>query len=333
MLLSREIVIMSSIDHLKKLKGKVDFAELEKIEAERCLWHQRPNVDEWMRPTKNLPDVNSQIDFSKDQVVIGNRDEISEEQFNQIETASKALIPWKKGPFNFFGQEIDSEWRSDLKWNRIKEFLPDLKHKAILDIGCNNGYFMFKMAEHNPKYLLGIDPVVPYYAQFKLLQHFAKVPDMHFHLWGVEHLKHFRNSFDVIFSMGIIYHHRNPIQQLIDIREALIPDGTVILETIGIPGEESIAYFPDDKYAKMGNVWFLPTMNCLINWTKKARFTDIEIISDTPLTNEEQRITKWCPENYKSLDDFLDPNDKSLTMEGHPAPRRFCIKAKKKKIG
>ena len=226
--------------------------------------------------------------------------------------------------------EIDAEWRSDKKWERLEKIVDNLKGKKILDIGCNNGYFMYRMADQRPEFILGIDPVVPYWSQFKFINHFAKCDNLQMELLGVEDCIHFDKLFDVVFSMGIIYHHRNPIQQLLDIKKSMRPGGQLILETIGIPGEKSIALFPEDRYAKMRNVWFVPTLSCLVNFAKKARFGDIEVVADTPLTSDEQRLTDWCPPPRQSLEDFLDPNDQTKTIEGHPAPRRFLISCRKK---
>jgi tRNA (mo5U34)-methyltransferase len=40
---------------------------------------------------------------------------------------------------------------------------------------------------------------------------------------------------------------------------------------------------------------------------------------------EEQRSTDWM--TFESLEDFLDPNDHSKTIEGHPAPTRAVFLA------
>lgn len=279
----------------------------------------------------NLPDIKAEyLSLEDNEIVIGNPSEISQEKLQIIQDICTKLIPWKKGPFKLFGLEIDAEWRSDQKWNRLKNKLGPLENKTILDIGCNNGYYMFKMAQDNPKLVLGIDPVIRCQTQFQLIQHFARVSNLHFEPLGVEHVKYFTDMFDIIFSMGIIYHHRNPILQLQEIHQALRPGGEIILETIGIPGEEPITLFPEDRYAKMRNVWFIPTVTTAINWLKKTKFIDIEVISNSVLTSDEQRLTKWCPPPHQSLSDFLHPEDPSLTIEGYPAPIRFSIKAKKR---
>ena len=281
----------------------IDLSAINNILKERATWIDRPS-------SKNYADILANLD-SKD-----------------LKSQAKGLIPWRNGPFEIYDFKIDSEWRSDLKWERLKKHLAPLESKRVLDIGCNNGYYMFKMAKHNPDLVLGIDPVLHFQTQFKFLQNYFKTPNIYFEMLGVEHLVHFREFFDTIFSMGIIYHHKHPIQQLLDIKNALRPGGQVILETIGIPGVEPVALFPMDRYAKMRNVWFVPTLNCLINWAHKTNFCALDMISDTPLTPEEQRSTEWSSE--KSLKDFLDPEDPTKTVEGHPAPRRFCLSMKKK---
>lgn len=319
------------LDYLSPYKDKVDFEFLQELKRDRDKWIDRKSNTELKSVLSRLPKLQTHTtDLSTDAVTIGSKNDVSEELREEIISLAKELIPWRKGPFNFYDELIDAEWRSDFKWNRLKEHVDNLKDKTVLDIGCNNGYFLFKMAEQKPELLLGIDPVVQCETQFNFLQHFAKVPNLYFEMFGVEHLNSFKEMFDVIFSMGIIYHHRHPLEQLIDIREALKPGGQAIIETIGIPGDESYALFPEDRYAKMRNVFFVPTLSCFINWCKKAKLIDVEVISSTPLTFEEQRLTNWCPPPSQSLEDFLDPEDNSKTIEGHPAPMRFCLKARKK---
>ena len=248
----------------------------------------------------------------------------------QLWKACEALIPWKKGPFEFESGILDAEWRSDFKWQRFEKHLGDLSGKTILDVGCNNGYFMFEMAKRNPKLVLGIDPIPRLQAQFQLLNKVYKNENLKFELLGVEHCHHFRSMFDVILTMGIIYHHRHPLEQLINLREALVPGGEIILETIGIPGDESYALFPEERYAGMKNIYFIPTLSCTKNWLIKAKFVDVEVIADSDMTTEEQRTTKWNPESFKTLEHALDPTDDTKTVEGHPAPRRFLLKAKRR---
>jgi tRNA (mo5U34)-methyltransferase len=254
----------------------------------------------------------------------------SESESQNIEQIAKDLIPWLKGPFTINDMTIDAEWRSDYKWNRLLPKLENLQGKKVLDIGTNNGYFLFQMAKQNPAMVLGIDPVVSNLLQFEFIKRFYPNSPLYFELFGIEHLPHLQNCFDVIFSMGILYHHRHPLEQLLDIKGSLKNGGTLYIETIGIPGEESVALFPEGRYANMRNVWFLPTLSCLKNWLARTGFKEIEVISTEWRGTEEQRLTDWCPPPKQSYSDYLDPNNHKLTIEGHPAPERFLIKAKRR---
>ena len=182
---------------------------------------------------------------------------------------------------------------------------------------------MFEMLKQNPESILGIDPVPYCEAQFNFLQYFCQSEKLYFEMLGIEEVKYFENLFDGILNMGIIYHHPNPIEQLKHCKRSLKKGGFLLLESITIPGDESMALFPEDRYAKMRNVWFVPTTNCMKNWLHKAKFKNIEIVFDELLTEEEQRVTSWSGD--ASLKDFLDPENRSQTIEGHPAPRRAAI--------
>lgn len=321
------------LEYLLPYKKKIKWDELLKLKNERDSWWKRESSKRWLLEEKDLPFPKGPYKtiFKNSAIEVGSEDSFSDNNQREVlKESAKKLIPWKKGPFKLFHLDIDAEWRSDLKWDRLEKSLLPLKDKVVLDIGCNNGYFLFKMAEQTPRLALGIDPVLQIQAQFSFLQNYIKAPNIHFEMFGVEHLNLFEEMFDTIFYMGIIYHHRHPIAQLIDIRKALKPGGQVILETIGIPGEDSIALFPEGRYARMGNVWFVPTLSCFINWAKKAKFIDVEVICDSDLSSEEQRLTKWCPPPFQSLNDSLDKDNPNLTIEGHPAPRRFLLSARKK---
>lgn len=321
--------LAEALSYLSPYKASIDWDALLSLKEERESWWLRDSSEKFK--ISNLPEIPiDRYDNSDSHIKVeGNA---TAEQLIELQEKAMKLSPWKKGPFDLFGMEIDAEWRSDYKWERILKSLDpkELENKVVLDVGCNNGYFLFRMANFNPKLALGIDPVLHMQAQFDFLQSYFKDDRVKFELFGVEHLPIFKEVFDTIFHMGIIYHHRHPIQQMLDIREALRPGGVVYLETIGIPGEDSYALFPEDRYARMGNVWFVPTLSCFMNWAKKAKLIDVELVADTDLTEDEQRLTKWCPPPFQSLRDSLDPKDPNKTIEGHPAPRRFLIKARKK---
>jgi tRNA (mo5U34)-methyltransferase len=265
-------------------------------------------------------------DFSGDTIVIGRKEELSLDDLEIINKSMRAFMPWRKGPFQVFGVDIDSEWRSERKWNRLKKALPDLRDKIVADIGCNNGYYMFKTAPFKPRLVLGFEPYVQHYFAFKTLNHLADQTNLLIEPFGVEDINLFPNSFDVIFLMGIIYHRISPVEMLKEIREAMRPDGHLILESQAIAGDDPVALFPEKTYAKVPGTYFVPTRLCLYNWLVRAGFTDIDIFDFHPMSSKEQRKTDWM--TFESYEDFIDPDNPDRTIEGYPAPYRVYISAR-----
>ncbi len=265
------------------------------------------------------------LDLSGDVVRIGTADDISPEEQQQVRKVLKGFMPWRKGPFEVFGVHIDAEWRSNRKWDRITPVLPDLNGKIIADIGCNNGYYMFRLAPHKPKAVIGFEPYHHHYFTFSTLNSFARLQNLHLELLGVEHLTLYKNCFDVIFLMGIIYHRISPIEMLKDVKKSMKPGGTLIVESQAIPGDDPVALFPEQRYAKVPGTYFVPTAACLKNWMSRAGFQDIDIFCSHPMSNSEQRQTDWMI--FESYNDFIDPENPALTVEGYPAPIRVFVKA------
>ena len=100
-----------------------------------------------------------------------------------------------------------------------------------------------------------------------------------------------------------------------------------MLETLVVDGDENTVLVPMDRYAKMKNVYFIPSVAALIHWLQKSGFKNVRCVDVAVTSLEEQRKTDWL-EN-ESLIDFLDPNDHSKTIEGYPAPKRAVILANK----
>ena len=235
------------------------------------------------------------------------------------------LAPWRKGPFDVGGVHIDAEWRSDLKWRRFENAIAPLAGRRVLDVGCGNGYYALRMAEAGASAVLGIDPTLLYVMQFlAVTAHRGPLPVAVLPL-RLEELPDASPAFDSTFSMGVLYHQRSPIEHLRQLRATLRPGGQLVLETIFIPGEESYACTPADRYARMKNVWLLPTLAELATWLRRTGFRDIEIVDTSVTSGDEQRSTEWM--RFESLAEALDPDDPGRTVEGWPAPRRVVVTA------
>ncbi|HBX73869.1 MAG TPA: tRNA 5-methoxyuridine(34)/uridine 5-oxyacetic acid(34) synthase CmoB, partial [Halieaceae bacterium] len=133
-------------------------------------------------------------------------------------------------------------------------------------------------------------------------------------------------AFDSVFSMGVLYHRRSPMDHLQELRDCLRPGGQLILETLVIDGPLGATLVPEGRYARMGNVWFLPSPDTLMSWLRKLKFRDVALVDVSITTVEEQRQTEWM--RFQSLADFLDPEDATRTIEGYPAPMRAVVTAR-----
>lgn len=249
---------------------------------------------------------------------------INSENFRKAKLIDIAhlLKPWRKGPYSICDTKIDSEWDSSIKFNTIKKYL-DIEGKDVADVGCNNGYYMFRMLSLKPKSITGFDPSALCKCQFEFINHFID-SDIKFELLGIEDLIDYDRKFDCIICLGVLYHRMDPIGSLKILKNALNSEGEIIIDTLIIDTNEDIALSPL-RYAKMKNVYFIPSKNVICNWLYRAGFKKIEVINIVKTTIEEQRKTKWI--NSQSLEDFLDPNDANKTIEGYQAPTRIYIKA------
>lgn len=317
---------------LIRLLPNVDLVEVDRLRAEADLKLDLEKFKAMARAVASLPDAEDLktapiSDFAGPHVSIGEHSDLTDTQTKRLEQAIEALAPWRKGPFKLFGREIDAEWKSNLKWDRVAPALGELRGRKILDVGCGNGYYMFRAANGQPKCVLGLDPSIQFYYSFEMMQRFLRLEHLQYDRLGVEHLHVFDQTFDIALCMGILYHHRSPIEILRDLKKTLRVGGFAIIESQTIPGNGTMALFPEDRYAKARNVFFVPTKDCMVNWIKRSGFKNVEVISHTKVTPEEQRATKDM--TWESLPDFLDPSDSDLTIEGYPAPYRTAIRAER----
>lgn len=298
--------------------------DLEALRTERQKCVEWKNIKPHWEAIAKLPRVTSMEIRLEDVVTIDSPDFTKADQQTIYETA-KAMLPWRKGPFQIGETFIDTEWRSDIKYNLLKPHF-NLKDKIVGDIGCNNGYYLFRMMAEQPKRLVGFDPSALTWCQFSFLNHFIQ-SDIRYELLGVEHVEYYEHQFDLLFCLGVLYHRPDPVGSLKSLYKGLNVDGELILDTFMIEGEEEICLTPNQRYSKIPNIYFIPTVNALKNWCHRAGFQEVEVLEIVKTELNEQRKTEWI--NSESLDDFLDKNDPNKTVEGYPAPKRVYIKAKK----
>ena len=303
---------------------------LEVLPAQLANW-QKSNIDnrfnQWLNSIKHLPTLKPyQIDLLNS-VTVETEQPISIGDQQRITQLLKNMMPWRKGPFHLYGINIDTEWRSDWKWERLIPHINNLAGQTVLDVGCNSGYHLWRMVGAGAKLAVGIDPMALYLCQFEAIRKLLG-NDQRAHLLplGIEELPKL-NAFDTVFSMGVLYHRRSPLDHLLQLKDQLVDGGQLVLETLVIDGELHQALMPGERYAQMRNVYFIPSVPTMINWLHKCGFSDVKMVDKSVTSLDEQRKTEWMTSD--SLADFLDPNDSSKTIEGYPAPMRAVFIAKK----
>jgi tRNA (mo5U34)-methyltransferase len=282
----------------------------------------------WLDALENLPAIKDvELDLNKDRIELCCQS-IDEATSAQINDGLQQLRPWRKGPFQFFNTHIDTEWRSDWKWQRIAPHLAPLEGRTVLDVGCGSGYHMWRMLGEGAHRVVGVDPSRLFLAQFQAFKQYAQLGQekpLNIDLLPLrmEDVPRPLKAFDTTFSMGVLYHRKSPLDHLAELKDTLKPGGQLVLETLVIEGGLGEVLMPEDRYAQMRNVWFLPSCETLLLWARRVGFKNARIVEKNVTDLQEQRTTDWMP--YQSLVDFLDSNDPSKTLEGYTAPLRATL--------
>lgn len=280
----------------------------------------------WQQIVAQLPTADTAVrNLDSDIIQIGHREEMDSTSRKALEAGLRELHPWRKGPYDLFDIHIDTEWHSDWKWNRLKDHIAPLAKRLVLDVGCGNGYHCWRMLGAGARMVIGIDPTRLSVMQFHAIRRLYGDAPMYVLPLGIEDIPVEMQLFDSVFSMGVLYHRRSPLDHLIELRGCLRPGGELILETLVLEDAPGKVLVPEGRYAKMRNVWFIPSCDTLISWMKRCGFHHIRLLDITTTSIEEQRSTDWM--QFHSLKDFLMPDNPILTVEGLPRPVRAIILA------
>ena len=297
----------------------------------RHRFDEQPHGDlpRWQKAWQQLPTVpDAEVSTQLPTVTVQAPGSLSEQQGRDLETGLRGLMPWRKGPFDFFGTHIDTEWRSDWKWERVAPWLSDLQGRTVLDVGCGSGYHCWRMHGAGARRVIGIDPGLLFLFQFLAIKgYLPDDPPVDLLPVRMEDLPDNLQCFDTTFSMGVLYHRRSPLEHLLELKSTLKPGGELVLETLVVDGPEGHTLMPEDRYGRMRNVWFLPSCDTLLRWLQRTGYRDARVVDVSVTTTDEQRSTDWM--RFQSLTDFLDPEDPSRTIEGYPGPKRATLIARK----
>ncbi len=318
--------------HLFDQLVEIDLAgwaeKIKPILSQRLSASHHGDFDKWQSALSQLPDVMpSVVHLNQAAIEIGIEADLDAAQHDSLLKQLKQFHPWRKGPFDLFGHHLDTEWRSDWKWDRLVKDIAPLPGRKVLDIGCGSGYHCWRMRGAAADFVLGIDPTMLFVMQYFAMQRY--IQDYHVAVLplGIDDLPVELNCFDSVFSMGLLYHRRDPMAHLQELKRCLRDEGELVLETLVIDEQCGDELIPQGRYAQMRNVWSIPAVKTLESWLKQAGFNKVRCIDVTVTSIEEQRSTQWM--QFQSLADFLDPNDHRKTIEGYPAPMRAILLAEK----
>lgn len=301
--------------------------QLQQTLPERLILDSHGKMSGWFAALQGLPPLRPSQRELKDRVEIGRAEDLGQVSQDELITQLKNFHPWRKGPYSIFGVDIDTEWRSDWKWERLLPHIQPLAGRRVLDVGCGNGYHGWRMRGNGADFVLGIEPFLLSVMQFQVMQCYLNDPQHHVIPIGIEDLPANLACFDSVFSMGVLYHRRSPLDHLLELKSCLRSGGELILETLIVDGDQATIFMPAGRYAKMRNVWFLPSIAAMTLWLQRCGFQNIACVDTNQTSREEQRSTEWM--KFESLTDFLDPNNPEKTIEGHPSPLRAIFTAMK----
>jgi len=253
-----------------------ELREVQQLCSDRMSPEHHGDALRWLGAIDELPDVAASTSDFGDTVRVGARSDLAAGQWEALERSLRELHPWRKGPFEFFGLPIDTEWRSDWKWQRLAAVLGDLQDASVLDIGAGNGYYGWRMLGAGARFVLGVDPTILFNMQHRAASFYLP-----------EHAR--RNvllplrfeelpagpRFDVAFSMGVLYHRRDPQEHIERLRSHLQPGGRVVVETLVVGDEHAPGLVPGERYARMRNVWCVPTIETLQVWLAECGFLTV----------------------------------------------------------
>lgn len=179
-----------------------------------------------------------------------------------------------------------------IKWRKFADAIPaDLSGKAVLDIGCNAGFYSIEMKRRGAGRVLGIDFDEAYLAQARFAAEVADC-DIEFRQLSVYDVGALHERFDIVLFMGVLYHLRHPLLALDLIREHVARDLMIFQSmqrgSTNVPALEQNyhfwthdlfdrpefpkLHFIEHRYADDPTNWWIPNRACTEAMLRSAGF-------------------------------------------------------------
>ena len=145
------------------------------------------------------------------------------------------------------GDKRDSDSKGRFECSRLSSY--DLEGKSVLDIGCNAGYFLFKLIDKNPKALVGIELGEKFVYVLNELNNQVYKSDKIKAILGDFFYYEFDQTFDLILCFST-FHYFKDNQLFFDKCYSLLNEGgTLLLEVEEYPkGNLNLQSYIGDKF-------------------------------------------------------------------------------------
>jgi tRNA (mo5U34)-methyltransferase len=179
-----------------------------------------------------------------------------------------------------------------VKWRKFCDSIPsDLTGKAVLDIGCNAGFYSLEMKRRGAERVVGIDTDEEYLVQGRFASEVRGLP-IEFRKMSVYEIAALGERFDVVLFMGVLYHLRHPLLALDLIAEHVVGDLLVFqsmqrgsnevenleenydfwtAEQFDRPGFPKL-HFIEHSFADDPTNWWVPNRACVEAMLRSAGF-------------------------------------------------------------
>jgi tRNA (mo5U34)-methyltransferase len=209
----------------------------------------------------------------------------TERPAQDLEHRIRALGSWfhnitldgvKTAPDHFLGDY------PTVKWRRFAHAIPsDLRGWSVLDIGCNGGFYCLEMKRRGADRVVGVDTDARYLAQAQFAAEVAG-QEIEYVQSSVYELASWRERFDLVLFLGVLYHLRHPLLALDILHDHVVgrllvfqsmlrgsPDVAPLAENYDFsetapfdePGYPRL-HFVERRYAGDVTNWWVPNRAC-----------------------------------------------------------------------
>lgn len=170
---------------------------------------------------------------------------------SELQGRIRALGRW------FHNLDLDGVWTAPdhflgdypaVKWRHFAQHLPeDLAGKAVLDIGCNAGFYAFEM-ERRGASVVAIDDDDTYLQQARFAAE-VKRSKVAFQKLSVYDVAALGRRFDIVLCLGLIYHLRHPLLAL-DLIHQYVAGDVLVFQSMQRGSDDVAAVAPDYPFSE-----------------------------------------------------------------------------------